>query len=112
MSGLQLSGMDMSDMLDVIHVILEDDLTSAQSGEHIDAKDKVRTLFYSEFYNKIYLLANKSANKSYIDKDLPLDEELKPFDPATPERKPYFPPTKVDENSAKPFGDVLDAPLG
>lgn len=112
MSGLQLSGMDVSDMLDVVHVILEDDLTSAQSGEHIDAKDKVRTLFYREFYDKTYILANKSNNKSYVNLDLPLDEEIKPFDPATPERKPYFPPTKVDENSAKPFGDALDAPLG
>lgn len=112
MSGLQLSGMDMSDMLDVIHVVLEDDITSAQSGEHIDAKDKVRTLFYREFYNKQFLLANKSSNRTYIDLDPPLDEEIKPFDPATPERKPYFPPTEIDENSALPFGKTLDAPLG
>lgn len=101
----------MSDMLDVIHVILEDDITSAQSGEHIDAKDKVRTLFYKEFYSKTYMLANKSVSKSYVNMDLPLEEELIPFDPTTPERKPYFPATKVDENSAKPFGDILDAPL-
>jgi hypothetical protein len=112
MNGLQLSGMDMSDMLDVIHVILEDDITSAQSGEHIDAKDKVRTLFYREFYDKTYILANKSSNRSYVNLDLPLDEEIKPFDPKTPERKPYFPPTQINEDSVKPFGDVLDAPLG
>lgn len=111
MSGLQLSGMDVSDMLDVIHVILEDDITSAQSGEHIDAKDNVRTLFYKEFYKKEYILANKRRTNSF-DYDLPLEEEdIKPFDPKQEPRKPYIPPTPIDESSLKPFGKDIDAPL-
>jgi len=112
MSGLQLSGMDTSDMLDVMHVILEDDITSAQSGEHIDAKDKVRTLFYREFYDKKFILSSKSRGNDFADIDLPLDEEIQPFDLRKQETKPYFPPTDFDEESAKPFGKVLDEPLG
>ena len=102
----------MSDMLDVMHVILEDDITSAQSGEHIDAKDKVRTLFYREFYNKQFILANKSNNRTYVDLEPPLDEEIQPFNLRKQETKPYFPPTDFDESSSKPFGKVLDEPLG
>ena len=110
MSGLQLSGMDMSDMLDVIHVILEEDITTAQSGEHIDAKDKVRTLFYKEFYNKTYRMS-KGSNSNNFDYDYPLDEELKPFDPKEQPTKPYIAPTEFDDTLIKPFGKDIDAPL-
>lgn len=113
MRGLQLSSMEASDMLDVIHVIIEDDLTSSQSAENSDIKNKVRKIFYREFYEKEFKL---SMEKPDFSLEEPLDEivesEIKPFDPKQQATKPFVPATTVDANSAKPFGKILDAPIG
>ena len=39
------------------------------------------------------------------------EPELKPFEPKK-KPKPYLEPTSVNANSSKPFGDILDSPLG
>jgi len=113
MSGLQLSSMEASDMLDVIHVIIEDDLTSSQSGENSEIKNKVRNIFYKEFYDKSFKLSMGSPD---YDLGEPLDEnvedDIKPFDPKQQATKPFVPATSVDANAAKPFGKILDAPIG
>ena len=113
MSGLQLSSMEASDMLDVIHVIIEDDLTSSQTGENSEVKDKVRKIFYKEFYEKDYKFSSGTSN---FDLDEPLDsamdDDVKPFDPKQEKVKPFVPPTDFNADAAKPFGKVLDAPLG
>ena len=50
MSGLQLSSMELADMLDVIHVIFEEDMTSVVNAEQVDVKDKVREIVYMDFF--------------------------------------------------------------
>lgn len=113
MSGLQLSSMEVSDMLDVMHVIIEDDLTSSQTGENSEVKSKMRTILYREFYDKVYQFSTATPD---FNMEEPLDgyveDEIKPFDPKQQATKPFVPATNFDENSAKPFGKILDAPIG
>ena len=113
MNGLQLSGMEVSDMLDVIHVILEDDLTSVVSAEQVDAKQKVRQVFYREFYQTEYKFASSSKNyNSYAGSASGFDDwNITPFDPNNKPVKPYVPPTDFDAEAPLPFGKVLDAPF-
>lgn len=115
MSGLRLAGMDSAEMLDVIHVIFEEDYTNATSGEQVDAKNKIRKIIYREFYEKEY----KHSSSSKTDySDLEPEEskydysDVVPFDPAKAERKPFVPSTDFDPDAALPFGKILDAPLG
>lgn len=116
MSGLQLGEMELAEMLDVIHVLFEEDLTDAVNAEQIDVKKKVRRVMYEEFYHKKYSGIGSSNDREYI-VDEPLNpnvdySDVKPFDPKEAARKPYIPPTTFDENSPLPFGKTLDAPLG
>ena len=113
MSGLQISELSSSEMLDVIHVLFEEDFTSAVSGEHIDAKNKIRKIMYKEFYDRTYTYGGSSSDYS----EEPLGSQgdysdVTPFDPKKAAVKPFVPATNFDENSPKPFGRVLDAPLG
>jgi hypothetical protein len=110
--------MDVSEMLDVIHYLFEEDLTHASSAEQIEAKDRVRSIIYRDFYERKYKYGSASndynmSNEVFQD-GLVGDEEdeLKPFDPMKAPIKPYFAPTNPDEKSAKPFGMKIDAPLG
>jgi CRISPR/Cas system-associated protein Cas5 (RAMP superfamily) len=115
MSGLQLGEMELAEMLDVIHVLFEEDFTNALSAEQVDAKTRVRKVIYKEFYNKTYNHGS-SDNKSYVDEETinpAVDySDVKPFDPKAAARKPYVPPTEFNPDSPKPFGKILDAPLG
>jgi hypothetical protein len=112
MSGLQLSSMEASDMLDVIHVIIEDDLTSSQTGENSEVKSKMRTIFYREFYDKVYKFSTANPDFNLEEPlDMNVDDEIKPFDPKQQPTKPFVPATNFDANAAKPFGKILDAPI-
>jgi len=113
MNGLQLSGMEVSDMLDVIHVILEDDLTSNVNAEQVDAKTKVRQVFYREFYDSEYKFASstRNYNSSSGNANDFNDWDITPFDPNKKPTKPYVPPTDFDADAPLPFGKVLDAPF-
>ena len=115
MSGLQLGEMELAEMLDVIHVLFEEDYTSAISSEQVDVKNRVRKVIYKEFYNKTYSRGFDN-NETYIDEETinpAVDySDVKPFDPKQAARKPYVPPTEFNPESPKPFGKVLDAPLG
>lgn len=114
MSGLQLSSMEVSDMLDVMHVIIEDDLTSSQTGENSEVKNKMRTILYREFYDRKYKFSTGTID--FDDMEPPLGEhvedEIKPFDPKQQATKPFVPATNFDANAPKPFGKILDAPIG
>lgn len=114
MNGLRLSEMDSSEMLDVIHVLFEEDYTNMVNAEQVDAKNKIRTVIYREFYQKEY--THSSGKKDYS--DLEPEEsgydysDVVPFDPNKVEKKPFVPSTDFDPDAALPFGKTLDAPLG
>lgn len=114
MSGLQLAEMNVAEMLDVIHVLLEEDYSNAISAEQVDARKRVRQVIYKQFYERD-LLWGSSEDDFSVDK--PLDSEvdysdIKPFDPKEAARKPYIPPTKFNPDAPQPFGRTIDAPLG
>jgi len=108
-----------SQALDVIHFLFEEDAFASQTAEHAEAISKTRSQIYSELYGREYkyaLTGNGSANGQFIDESL-LPEEHDDFPtPVDPIQrsavtKPYVPPTKVNYSSRLPFGAALEAPL-
>ena len=116
MSGLRLGDLESTDMLDVIHYLMEEDMFTA-SKEESDNKSAIRTVFYREFSGKEYAYKSSSTASNQILP--PLDEEfgIELFDPNSKDRpiktkpKPYVPPTNLNSDSYLPFGNKLDAPL-
>lgn len=125
MAGHQLSGMDASDMLDILHLFFEEDYT-VSSEEELVSRSNIRTSLYREFYNKQYKYKYEPkktssagpANDSYTPSatqdfdDLTEDESMKPFDPKAEKPKAFVEPTDFNPDSAMPFGNTLEAPLG
>ncbi len=115
MNGLQLSSMELADMLDVIHVIFEDDITSATSAEQVDVKENVREVIYRDFYKTTYKYktTKKRQNASFDNSVGDFDySDITPFDPSSQAVKPFVPATEFNPDMQKPFGSALDAPLG
>ena len=119
--GVQLSGMEASDMLDVVHYFLEEDF-SAASSEQAEARSRMRTTLYESLYSKEYKYAMSSTrtksfeanldppvNDAYIEPE----EPIVPFDPSnqSAKTKGYMPPTPVSDDPVQPFGKVLDSPM-
>ena len=107
----------MSDMLDVIHFFIEEDSTSMSTAEQVEAKNAVRTGLYRSMYDMEYKYASPKTGTELNDFDAPFDENddmPTPIDPFARSNtvKPYVPATDFDPDSTKPFGRVLDAPLG
>jgi hypothetical protein len=112
-NGLRLPELDMSDMLDVMHFFMEEDFSQSSTAEQSEAKDKARELIYSSLYNRKYTLARK--NKDYQTANSSgefYEDEIVPVDPLKEPTKSYVPATDFNPNSPKPFGDLLDAPIG
>jgi hypothetical protein len=114
-NGLKLSGMEASDMLDVLHYFFEDDMNYS-TGEQAEARDKTRSAVYRELYGSNYrysIGANKDRTRASDPSDFTPEEDaaITPFE-TEKDTKPYVAPTPFDPTSAKPFGKVLDAPLG
>ena len=121
-NGLQLSSMESTAMLDVLHYFFEDDLNYS-TPEQAEARDKMRSSLYGQLYNTTYKYSSGagSSRSTATSRDFDIDDEITPvnlkerkidsFNPAVPP-KPHTAPTPVNINSAKPFGSVLDAPLG
>jgi len=112
-------------MLDVIHHFFEEDNTYV-SEENMKSKLKTREVIYETLYmvkgfkykyKEPSKAGGSTGNVSYSQDldDLPLDEEeeINPFKPRDPGPvMPMIRPTEFDIDAPKPFGDILDAPLG
>lgn len=115
MHGVRLSELDMSDMLDVFHYFFEEDALWSSTAEHAEAKDAVRTEVYSGLYSRTYnYAAAKSRQIDFDNIDAPLDDMPIPVDPFERSNsvKPYTPATDFNPDAQRPFGQILDAPLG
>ncbi len=113
-------------MLDVIHFLFEEDWVPG-APEMVEARSDVRVALYRDMYgiDYKYKVASKrkdvkSGGRKYTDRAMDdtyvsdLDDLAaeKPFDPRTTPPKPFVPATKVNPDSALPFGKGIDAPLG
>jgi hypothetical protein len=103
-----------TDFLDILHFYFETDANVA-SGEQAEARDAMRSQIYSELYGREYKYGIKSSKvNDFSALDDPYDDMPTPVDPMEKSfaTKPYVPPTTFDEEASRPFGSVLDAPLG
>jgi hypothetical protein len=101
-------------MVDVLHFMFEDEILSMSTAEQSDSRDAMRKIIYENLYKTSYSYGS-SKKADFSELDLPLDDEIPtPLNPASRSAfvKPFTPPTKFDPDSSKPFGSVLDAPLG
>lgn len=119
--GVDLKSLSPSDMLDVIHFLFEDDMHSSSTGEQAEAKDKSRTMLYSNLYGKVYKYASKGSSSDQLPPDVAADMQdydmpvpVDPFERSQGSSivKPFIPATSVDNGSRLPFGNALEAPLG
>jgi hypothetical protein len=101
--GLRLAEMELSDMVDVLHYLFEED-SRFGTAEEAEALSSLRTALYSTMYNITYRYPVKSSGSR--------SKSSNEFSPSTEELKPYIPPTEFDPDSHNPFGSVLDAPIG
>ena len=118
MSGISLVEMDSADMLDVFHYLFEDD-NRFTSGEQVEGIDKMRTQLY-RLYGQTYdygsngSSGSQSGGRRYVSQnDFDFDSQpIMPMDGKGQPTKSYIAPTDFNPESAMPFGNVLDAPLG
>jgi hypothetical protein len=104
-TGLRLERMPAQDMLDVLHYLFESDSLGEQETQ--EAKTKMRRTIYGQLYERPYRWGDN------VDQEFGT-QEVHGADGGTQglTHKGYIPPTPVNANAAKPFGNVLDAPLG
>lgn len=108
--------LDAADLIDVLHYYFEEDANLA-SGEQMEARDKMRSTIYGELYLRSYKYGSSSSTTTdFSALDDPLDDDMPvPVDPMAKSFsavKPFVPATEINEGSSKPFGRLLDAPLG
>jgi len=126
MSNLNLKEMEASEMLDVLHFLMEEDFTPL-SQEHAEARSALRDIVYRDMYGKKYAYPMKKAKKAnqptydvpgsgYVGasatSDLDNLANESPFDPRTAPPKPFVPATEFNPDARNPYEGVLDAPLG
>lgn len=108
MHGCQLKKMEASEMLDVIHVLFEED-TLPRWESDMEIKDNMRDTLYRELYGTEYKYGystNRGRSASW-DGTGPPPAEPSIYDAADGEIKPYFPPSTEDE-----LFNILGVPLG
>ena len=106
-------------MLDVFHVLFEES-HSYVSDEHATRVSHTREIMYKSLYDYDYPYAYKrqasgvstSNGFDLPEEELPDSGSADDIVPFSPKRKAYVPPTEANPNSPKPFGSILDAPLG
>lgn len=107
-SGNRIERLPLNDMCDVLHYYFE--VESVVDSEFADARQEVRGQLYGKLYGRKYTWgANRSSTREFGTQEVGMD-------PASGvpelEHKPYVPPTPFDPSSTRPYGSLLDAPLG
>jgi hypothetical protein len=100
-------------MLDVVHYLFESD--SLAEKEMQDAKTRMRRSIYGNLYDRSYTWGEDTYDDYGGQEASGGARAYQGNDAAGPPRmthKPYTPPTPVNAASPKPFGNVLDAPIG
>ena len=108
-------------MLDVIHYFFEDDYRYSNNEESI-YKDEFRKSFYMQLYSYEYRYSSedRAPNPSYRDFDASatsslegVEEVIEPFNPRKKQNtKAFVEATPMVGDEIKPFGSILDGPIG
>lgn len=104
--------MESSEMLDVIHVLFEDDVLPTWEHDQ-DIKGKVRKSIYRQMYKRDYKYGSASAEGRTSEWEFGDTPTYDPeFDgiygpPTDGSIKPYIPPTDEDE-----LFDIIGSPMG
>ena len=108
-------------MLDVIHYFFEDDYRYASDQEQV-YKDEFRKSFYKRMYSYEYKYSSEenSNRGSYRDFDVEapeslteVEEVIEPFSPRERKAsKAFIEATPMVGDGVKPFGSILDGPIG
>jgi hypothetical protein len=108
-TGLRLERLPAQDMLDVLHYLFESDAVGQE--EEQEAKHRLRSILYTELYERTYTWQGGGRGSNANGREFGTQEVN---DSGTPQltHKPFTPATPHDASSARPFGTVLDAPLG
>ena len=115
-NGVNLAGLEASDMLDVIHYFFEEDIRDLNK-EQIEYNNSVRDSIYKNLYEGKYkrvFAKTRSSNSYDFDEELSAEEKpepVKPFNPRSKKTKDYMAPSPVFNNPDKPFGNILEEPL-
>ena len=102
-------------MMDVAHYHMEHDMVL--DGNLMEARDKFRAFLYGKMYQEPYTWGGANTRGSG-ERSAQDGDEFSKDDAALMARnvsmasKPYVPPTEIQDNEHKPFGDLLDAPMG
>lgn len=97
--------MDMSDMLDVIFCMFEDDMVPGWE-QHTEMKSRIRSILYRELYDHEYKYV--ASSDEHPDSGPVYDGDAYNFNAEpTGMVKPYIPPTDPEE-----FMTFLGGPLG
>jgi hypothetical protein len=108
-NGQRLERMAANDMLDVLHYYFELDVLGDE--DFMKAKAEMRKQLYGMLYERAYRWgeSSTSSNHEFGTQEVGAD----PISGA-PEltHKPYVPPTPVNPTAARPYGTLVDPPLG
>ena len=109
-SGIKLTSLSASEMLDVIHYFFEEDLR-IESKEALEAISKTREQIYNTLYNRPYKSGVAFSGTGYNVSDASGQNENAFSKPSADTVKPFIPATQFDPDSSSPFGEKLDSPL-
>lgn len=103
--------MPAQDMCDVVHYYFEND--NLAEKEMQDAKIKMRRVLYGQLYKRSYSWGSDDmGDREFGSQEVASGDVYAGGGEPRMTHKPYIPPTPVNADSAKPYGGVLDAPLG
>jgi hypothetical protein len=122
MSGIKLAEMETSDMLDVIHFILETDVTYS-TAEQAESRSTMRQLLYRDLYQEEYKYSMQNGSSTEAsgrmgtdrlkDFDVPdeVQYDLKKTNTSVGKKepvKPYIRPTPLSDDA---LSAALEPPL-
>lgn len=115
MRGVDLGEMVASDFFDVLHVLHEQD--SIGTYEDRMMKSRYRTIVFENLYNETYQykIREEEARSTVPQTAHDSEDSLLPPDlpaGAHPQKPPAQPPTPMSADPMRPFGDILDSPVG
>jgi len=97
-------------MLDIVHYYFENDCVGEKEAQ--DAKIKMRRVLYTQLYERPYTWGEEDGSHEFGTQEVASGDSYAAGGGPKLTHKPYVPPTPVNAASPKPFGNVLDAPLG